>query len=352
MILLSPPDVSPNCPLLFQHDLEKTLRGKVKEFIETYYPSNSNFSAQFFGKFFKSNIFDTEAVQLENLLAPIPTAVIFSDLTSNELMLHIHVWGIMGGKMSLSSSFEWEEEYEKLIANGKSEKNALREIQTSIVQTHNLLSGFLTDLYFLQVNPLHEPQLFKIDKTFYPSDLTAQLLNQLQELQQMRRAEYEQLLLEKEKIEPIQEQEIIIKTSNVQHIGNFIVEDGIATDSTTNLMWCRFVLGQTWQNGKATGDAKLIDWAQTFEVIQNFNQHGGYAGIFDWRLPTIEELKTLIDKHEGNYIDIDVFSNNINSTWSSTPHNNGSCNAWAMNFNDGHDISVFMGVGCAVRLVR
>jgi hypothetical protein len=197
LILLSPPDVSPNCPLTFQHDLGKTLRGKVKEFVETYYPPQSDFPVQFFGKFFKSSIFDTEAVQLENLLSVVPTAVIFSDLTNKELLLHIHVWGVMGGKMSLSSSFEWKAEFKKLLAAGKDEEDALDEIETAIVQTHKLLSGFLTDVYFLQVNPLHEPQLFLIDRAVYPAELTGQLLGQLRQLQQEKRAEYEKLLLEK-----------------------------------------------------------------------------------------------------------------------------------------------------------
>jgi len=344
LILLSPPDVSPSCPLTFQHDLGKTLRGKVKEFVETYYPRNSAFPVQFFGKFFKSSIFDTEAVQLENLLSPVPTAVIFSDLTNKELLLHIHVWGMMGGKLSLSSSFEWKAEYKKLLAEGKDEEEALDEIQTAMVQMHKLLSGFLTDLYFLQANPLHKPQLFLIDKSIYPVELTKQLLEQLKQLQQSKLKEYEQLLLEKQR----GEQDLTgfknlsgLNAASGQKIGKFIVNEGIATDTVAGLMWCRFALGQEWKNGTVEGDAKTVNWDDAFEITKLFNQQGGYGGFTDWRLPTIDELKTLIDIHykaeawnhyqEKKSIDDNVFPSN-GCFWSSSP--NDICNncAWVINF--------------------
>lgn len=313
LILLSPPDVSPSCPLTFQHDLGKTLRSKVKEFVEIYYPHNSDFPVQFFGKFFKSTIFDTEAAQLESLLSPIPTAVIFSDLTNKELLLHVHVWGMMGGKISLSSSFEWKSEYKKLLAEGNDDEDALDEIQDAIVQTHKLLSGFLTDLYFLQMNPFYEPQLFKMDKVAYPEELTVQLLGQLQQLQQQRRAEYDQLLLDKG-------QQKVNQTSTPQRIGKFIVEDGIATDTKTGLTWLRFAYGQTWKNRSAEGDLLLFDWETAATLIPmecNINEYGGFT---DWRLPTIDELKTLINRGE-NHIYADVFPNNNKiPVWSSSPN--------------------------------
>lgn len=356
LILLSPPDVSPSCPLTFQHDLGKTLRGKVKEFVETYYPRNSAFPVQFFGKFFKSSIFDTEAVQLENLLSPVPTAVIFSDLTNKELLLHIHVWGMMGGKLSLSSSFEWKAEYKKLLAEGKDDEEALDEIQTAMVQTHKLLSGFLTDLYFLQANPLHEPQLFLIDKSIYPAELTKQLLEQLKQLQQSKLKEYEQLLLEKQqgKIEPVKQKKI--EPPKTQKIGKFIVNEGVATDTTTGLMWLRFALGQEWKNGTAEGMAKEVKWNDAFEIEKLFNQQGGYGDFTDWRLPKIDELKTLIDKlkgKKGNYIDSDVFpSSEGDWFWSNLSSAGYRGNAWLVDFNDGNVNYDNEDNSHAVRLVR
>jgi hypothetical protein len=369
LILLSPPDVSPNCPLVFQHDLGMTLRSKVKEFVETYYPPQSDFPVQFFGKFFQSSIFDTEAVQLENLLSAVPTAVIFSDLTNKALLLHIHVWGVMGGKLSLSSSFEWKAEFKKLQAEGKDEEDALDEIEAAIVQTHKLLGGFLSDVYFLQVNPLHEPQLFLIDKVEYPAELTGQLLGQLKQLQQEKRAEYEVLLLERKKEDELRQQreleekreaeleqkrqeKLRLKRQKEEEerlrkeekerlrkekeerlrieregiiIGHFTIRiqnDGIAIDNRTGLMWLRFALGQEWKNGIAEGKEETFTWgAACYVVAKHFNENGGYGGFTDWRLPTIDELKTLIDEEKGkeeNYIDADVFPNNCGWFWSST----------------------------------
>lgn len=54
-------------------------------------------------------------------------------------------------------------------------------------------------------------------------------------------------------------------------------------------------------------------WQKTFEIIQEFNEVGGYAGNNDWRLPTLSELKTLLLKKKGNdgyFIDTYVFPEN------------------------------------------
>ncbi|MDP3009110.1 MAG: DUF1566 domain-containing protein [Methylococcales bacterium] len=382
LILLSPPDVSPSCPLTFQHDLGKTLRSKVKEFVEIYYPHNSDFPVQFFGKFFKSTIFDTEAAQLESLLSPIPTAVIFSDLTNKELLLHVHVWGMMGGKISLSSSFEWKSEYKKLLAAGNDEEDALDEIQDAIVQTHKLLGGFLTDLYFLQMNPFYEPQLFKMDKVVYPAELTAQLLSQLQNLQQQRRVEYEQLLLNKGQQKTVSElpkdkqiNNLVFSEHTVikEQFEEFIIiegEDAVAIDTITGLIWMRLALGQNWENNTAVGfPESYSDMETVFLIIEEINNlcNG------DWRLPTIDELKTLIDKNKNSedyYINANAFPNHGYFTYlSSTEHHDDEIDYEAMavmgleldmrailtvDFSDGSVAPIFPAIAMmsSVRLVR
>jgi hypothetical protein len=144
-----------------------------------------------------------------------------------------------------------------------------------------------------------------------------------------------------------------------QRIGKFIVQDGIATDTKTGLIWLRFAHGQTWQNGTAVSDAEKCAWKNAFEVAKRFNQQGGYAGYTDWRLPTIDELKTLIDKVKGkpgNYIDADVFPKNVSLFASSSPDAYRSIfsnYASIVNFFWGYDFSDDKtNYGCAVRLVR
>ena len=87
---------------------------------------------------------------------------------------------------------------------------------------------------------------------------------------------------------------ILSETS--QQIGKFIVQDGVATDPETGLMWLRFAHGQRWENGTVSGDVKGAMWDDAMETPDTFNQQGGYAGYNDWRVPTIDELKSLIDK--------------------------------------------------------
>jgi hypothetical protein len=137
-----------------------------------------------------------------------------------------------------------------------------------------------------------------------------------------------------------------------QHIGKFIVQDGIATDIETDLMWCRFAYGQSWFNETAVGHIKRVDWQTTWEAVEQFNQQGGYAGYRDWRLPTMDELKTLVDRikgKDGNYIDTDVFPNNDNvinsniyddiiyNTWFWSSSYKNSYSSFLVAFNKGVD---------------
>jgi hypothetical protein len=136
---------------------------------------------------------------------------------------------------------------------------------------------------------------------------------------------------------------------------NFIVQDGVATHIETGLMWLRFAHGQQWGNGNIIGDAKKFNWDEAMKVPGEFNKKGGYGGFTDWRVPNIEELKTLIDKvkgGDGNYIDADVFPENAWLFWSSSPSANGSFSAWSVVFDGGYSSSDAKSYGSHVRLVR
>ncbi len=65
--------------------------------------------------------------------------------------------------------------------------------------------------------------------------------------------------------------------------------DGTVTDVKTGLQWMRCALGQTWQSGTCTGEAKSYAWQGALDAATR-----GYAGHGDWRVPTKDELKTLI----------------------------------------------------------
>jgi hypothetical protein len=70
--------------------------------------------------------------------------------------------------------------------------------------------------------------------------------------------------------------------------------DGVVLDIRTNLQWMRFSLGQAWAKNACTGEAKKYNWDQAKSAADELNRQGGYAGNRDWRLPSIDELKTLV----------------------------------------------------------
>ena len=80
-----------------------------------------------------------------------------------------------------------------------------------------------------------------------------------------------------------------IVSETAQKIGKFIVQDGVATDTETGLMWLRFAHGQRWKNGTAVGDAQKLNWHEAIEIPEEFNKKGGYGEFTDWRVPNIEE---------------------------------------------------------------
>ncbi len=99
--------------------------------------------------------------------------------------------------------------------------------------------------------------------------------------------------------------------STPQQIGKFIIQDGIATDTETGLIWLRFAHGQRWENGNVVGNAEEVSWYDALKTPQSFNTQG-YAGYNDWRVPTLEEFKKLS-------IDADIFPKNAGTSfWSSS----------------------------------
>jgi len=144
-----------------------------------------------------------------------------------------------------------------------------------------------------------------------------------------------------------------------QTIGKYVASDnGTAIDTETCLMWCRFSLGQIWHNGTLSGHAKTYSWHAAFDAVKAFNEQGGYAGYGDWRLPTIDELKTLVDKQAGNkadalyFIDNRVFLENPLWLWSSSPYAGYGGGAWFVYFRDGEAFNEDISFARAVRLVR
>ncbi|MDJ1173231.1 hypothetical protein [Roseofilum capinflatum] len=197
LIMISPPDIADS--LEFNTHLQKQVRSEVKEFLEQNYPLHEDLCpVEYYGKFFKSSIFDAEVKQLESDLEPIPTLVIYSDVTDEKVYFHVYFWGLEE-TLPLTFPWNWQEEYQKLIAQGVSQENSLMAIRQSIVTIHQLIAAFLADLYYLSINPLHQPRLFEMD-TDLPIEWIESNFGILREVQQQKLKEYEeeQKLIEQE----------------------------------------------------------------------------------------------------------------------------------------------------------
>lgn len=164
LMLVPPPDISEDFPLSFRDSLKKEVRNQLKGFLERHYSLEGEICpVEFYGKYFERSIFDAEVKQLETILAAIPTAIIYSDITDHEVYFNVRFWGLQD---TVSLSFEpwnWEEAKKQLQEAGNDEIQSLRIIRQTIVTLHKLLAAFLADWYYLNIDPNYEPQLFKLD---------------------------------------------------------------------------------------------------------------------------------------------------------------------------------------------
>ena len=141
--------------------------------------------------------------------------------------------------------------------------------------------------------------------------------------------------------------------------------------------------GLTWEI--KTSDGGLQDSQQTYSwYIPNSTQNGGSAGYLDkgkcilpqcntqayidainrkkvcgsnqWRLPTREELRSIINyniKYPGPTINKLYFPNSLNQFyWSSVPDANDKDSAWGIGFSFGYDYAYFKSDLGYIRLVN
>ncbi|MBK8251067.1 MAG: GUN4 domain-containing protein [Polyangiaceae bacterium] len=183
LMLVSPPDISEDCPDAFVRNLQMDVRGALKQFLEEHYPAtDDSCSVEFYGKFFKASVFDVEVKQLESLLAPVPTAVIYSDITDELVRLHIRLWGIER-PFSITIPWDWERVKDTLVADRKiSERDALRAIRQLIVKIHQWTAAFLADMYFLTINPHHSPRMYHVSDEL-PEELVGSSIQILRQVQ-------------------------------------------------------------------------------------------------------------------------------------------------------------------------
>jgi Protein of unknown function (DUF1566)/Ankyrin repeats (many copies)/TerB-C domain len=107
--------------------------------------------------------------------------------------------------------------------------------------------------------------------------------------------------------------------------------DGTVTDRRTGLTWMRCASGQTWDGTTCTGEINAYTWNEAMTL------HSTYAGHSDWRLPNIDELRSIVDSESrGPAIDTKAFPITTSPYfWSSSVGTHGSSYAWLVGFEQG-----------------
>ena len=115
--------------------------------------------------------------------------------------------------------------------------------------------------------------------------------------------------------------------------------DGTLTDRATGLMW---------QQG---GSSEPVTWQETKTYVEEVNRKA-FAGYSDWRLPSVEELASLMEKSwQNNDLFIDpAFDKAQRSIWSVDTRDMDT--AWKANFHMGFILHFPKTTKNFVRLVR
>ncbi|TAG95056.1 MAG: WD40 repeat domain-containing protein [Oscillatoriales cyanobacterium] len=198
LLLVAPAKISEDCPDSFRHNLNIELPAKLRAFLSQHYPQHGDLCpVQFYGDYFKKPISDIDVERLQTVLSPVPTAILYSDISDYEVNFHIGFWGVINQSVSLVTMqpWNWEEVYHQLKAEGKDEKLSLRIIRQIIVTIQKLLAAFLADLYYLNIDFTHEPQLFNLKSEFaqewFSQDWALPYIETLKEIQQQQRIAYQ-----------------------------------------------------------------------------------------------------------------------------------------------------------------
>ncbi|MDC8829735.1 Lcl C-terminal domain-containing protein [Alteromonas gilva] len=119
----------------------------------------------------------------------------------------------------------------------------------------------------------------------------------------------------------------------------FVETDNDATilHSTTNLIWQRCAVGQTWDGDTCTGEAQPMTWQQALTYAQQYDSER----LEGWRVPNVKELSSLTERNcVRPAINSAVFpATPEDSFWTSTPSYSDPLRAWTVAFfNASHSI--------------
>jgi len=102
--------------------------------------------------------------------------------------------------------------------------------------------------------------------------------------------------------------------------------NGVIEHRPTGLQWAQCALGQRASGNTCVGQAGVYTWQEAREAVEQANRSGRIAGQTDWRLPSVDELATLIEKcRQAPAINTTQFPNTPwSGFWTSTMHFDGA----------------------------
>jgi len=147
-----------------------------------------------------------------------------------------------------------------------------------------------------------------------------------------------------------------IAPSSDESIAFTVNADGTAVDHHSGLMWMRCALGQTWDRSqrRCNGTAFAMEWDRALVAVDVFNAEGGFAGFTDWRLPNINELRSIVEDCRAHpAINTLIFPQSPQKPfWSASPYAVSGLQAWLVDFSLGRDNYDLKNRFNFVRLVR
>ena len=126
--------------------------------------------------------------------------------------------------------------------------------------------------------------------------------------------------------------------------------DGLFRDPIKNIV-VDTRTGLMWQDDDQVVAAQYT-WTQALNQCSVSLNYQKFAGFSDWRVPNINELKSIISYDSAPAI-FSVFNNRVLYFWSSTPQAvNSTASAWGVDFSKGMVLSYSQASARFVRCVR
>lgn len=125
-------------------------------------------------------------------------------------------------------------------------------------------------------------------------------------------------------------------------------DDGTVTDADAGLMWSMCPLNMTWTDGDCVGEDEDEQGYLSWSLALNYASELVLGDYSDWRLPNINELRTLVERNCSSFAINDAViwidtDNYVVKYWSSTTYVSSPDTARVVDFQSGGEEAVSKG---------